>query len=48
MKAVTIFVGGLITVATVGILVSSRSQTPRVLGASGQALSGSLAAAEGR
>lgn len=45
-KGVTIFLGGLITVAIVSTLVSQKSQTPAVLSAAGGALSGSLSAAQ--
>lgn len=45
-KGVTIFLGGLITVAVVAVMVSSKSQTPTVLNSAGGALSGSLTAAE--
>lgn len=46
-KGVTIFLGGLITIAVVQVLVSSKSQTPAVLNSAGGALSGSLASAQG-
>ena len=46
-KGVTIFLGGLITIAVVNVLVSSKSSTPQVLNSAGGALSGSLAAAQG-
>lgn len=46
-KGVTIFLGGLITIAVVAVMVSSKSSTPAVLNSAGGALSGSLSAAEG-
>jgi hypothetical protein len=46
-KGVTIFLGGLITIAVVAVMVSNKSQTPTVLNSAGGALSGSLSAAEG-
>lgn len=46
-KGVTIFLGGLITIAVVAVIVSSKSNTPTVLNSAGGALSGSLSAAEG-
>lgn len=45
-KGVTIFLGGLITIAVINVLVS-KPNTPAVLNAAGGALSGSLAAAQG-
>ena len=47
-KGMTIFLGGLIGVALATTLVSSKSQTPQVLGAAGGAISGSLLAAQGQ
>jgi hypothetical protein len=44
---VTAFLAGLITIAVVAVLVSNKSQTPAVLHSAGNALSGSLSAAEG-
>lgn len=46
-KGVTIFLGGLIAIATINVLVSGKNQTPAVLNAAGGALSGSLSAAQG-
>jgi hypothetical protein len=46
-KGVTIFLGGLIAIATLNVLVSGKNNTPAVLNAAGGALSGSLAAAQG-
>ena len=47
-KGMTIFLGGLIGVTLATTLVSSKSQTPQVLGAAGGAISGSLLAAQGQ
>jgi hypothetical protein len=41
------FVTGIIGLAVIATLVSKKSKTPQVLGATGHALSGSLTAAEG-
>lgn len=46
-KGVTIFLGGLIAIATLNVLVAGKNNTPQVLSAAGGALSGSLAAAQG-
>lgn len=46
-KGMTIFIGGLITVALFSTLVSKKSQTPAVLNSAGEAISGSLTAAKG-
>ena len=46
-KGITIFLGGLITVAALSVLVGSKNQTPQVLNSAGGALSGSLTAAQG-
>lgn len=46
-KGVTVFLGGLITIAVIAVMVSSKSNTPSVLNSAGGALSGSLSAAEG-
>ncbi len=46
-KGVTIFLGGLITIAVVTVLVAQKSQTPAVFNSAGGALSQSLSAAEG-
>ena len=46
-KGVTVFLGGLSTVAALSVLVGSKNQTPAVLNSAGGALSGSLAAAQG-
>ncbi len=46
-KGVTIFLGGLITVALLTTLVGPGKQTPAVLSAAGGAISGSLLAAQG-
>lgn len=47
-KGATIFLGGLVGIALATTLVSSKSQTPQVLGAAGGAISGSLLAAQGQ
>lgn len=46
-KGVTVFLGGLITVAVVATLVKPSSQTPAVLNSAGGAVAGSLTAAGG-
>lgn len=46
-KGVTVFLGGLITVAALSVLVGRGNNTPAVLNAAGGALSGSLSAAAG-
>lgn len=46
-KGITVFLGGLITVAIFAVLVKPSAQTPAVLNSAGGALSGSLSAAEG-
>lgn len=46
-KGINAFLAGLITIAVITVLVSSKSQTPAVLSNAGGALSGSLSAAEG-
>lgn len=46
-KGVTIFMGGLITVALASTLVGPGKQTPAVMNAAGGAISGSLLAAQG-
>lgn len=45
-KGVNVFLAGLIAVALISTLVSSKSQTPAVLNSAGNALSGSLSAAQ--
>ena len=47
-KALTVFLGGLIAIGIAEVFFSKNSQTPSVLNSAGGALSGSLAAAEGR
>jgi hypothetical protein len=46
-KGLTLFLGGLITVALATTLVGPSKQTPAVLNSAGGALSGSLLAAQG-
>ncbi len=46
-KGVTIFLGGLITVALATTLVGPGKQTPAVINSAGGAVSGSLLAAQG-
>jgi hypothetical protein len=46
-KGVTIFLAGLISIGVATVLVSNKSNTTQVLGATGTALSSSLSAAEG-
>ena len=46
-KGVTIFLGGLITVAVLTTLVGPGKQTPAVINSAGGAISGSLLAAQG-
>lgn len=45
---VTAFLGGLIIVALATTLVGPNKQTPQVIGSAGNALSGSLLAAQGQ
>jgi hypothetical protein len=47
-KGVTLFLGGLITVALLTTLVGPGKQTSQVLSAAGGAISGSLLAAQGQ
>ena len=47
-KVAAIFVGGLITIAVLGVLVKPGSTTPSVINSTGNALSGSLLAAQGK
>lgn len=47
-KGITVFLGGLITIAVLTTLVGPGKQTPAVINATGGAISGSLAAAQGR
>ena len=46
-KGLTVFLGGLITIAVVATLVGSGKQTPAVINSAGGAISQSLAAAQG-
>lgn len=47
-KVAAVFVAGLITITVVGVLVGPGKQTPQVINSTGQALSGSLLAAQGK
>jgi hypothetical protein len=47
-KGITVFLGGLITIAVFTTLVKPGSQTPQVLNAAGGAISGSLLASQGQ
>ena len=47
-KIAAIFVGGLITITVLTVLVKPGAQTPKVINSTGNALSGSLLAAQGR
>jgi hypothetical protein len=47
-KGLTLFLGGLITIAVLTTLVGSNKQTPAVLNSAGGAISGSLLAAQGQ
>lgn len=47
-KGLTIFLGGLITIALISTLVGKGKQTPQVISATGGAISSSLAAAQGK
>lgn len=46
-KGVTVFLGGLITIAVLTTLVGPGKQTPAVINSAGGAISGSLLAAQG-
>lgn len=46
-KGLTIFIGGLVTVALASTLVGKNKQTPQVINATGGAISSSLLAAQG-
>ena len=47
-KVAAIFVAGLITITVVAVLVGPGKQTPQVINSTGNALSGSLLAAQGK
>lgn len=47
-KVAAIFVAGLVTITVIGVLVGPGKQTPQVINSTGNALSGSLLAAQGK
>ena len=48
VKVAAIFVAGLVTITVLGVLVGPGKQTPQVINSTGNALSGSLLAAQGK